>query len=439
TPVATLLPLTSLANFSAALDFLSWLKLTGQQGWQMLPVHDPLDTPYRSQGIGFASRFFDRQLPEKYRLWLISRDEFIAQNENWLLDYALYKALARQFDTPQWWRWPRELATYDPGSVRAWREKLREPINAFIDEQYALTNQFLHLRRAAAEAEQLLLADVPFYLSRASSLVWSHQHLFIFSGVGELKFQSGVPAGRGEPFGAQLWGHPLYNWRGGEIDGIIDLFATRLEFLSHYFSLVRLDHANGFFRYGMMSAEHPSWNKRLVGPGRDALLPLLQTIQRLHLGVYLENIAADTMSLEQTMKDFNLAGTSVATLTYNLEHRQRSQLLSVTDDQLRLENLGGHNIVFSSTHDTPTLLSWVKNLPPEIRARFIQVNHLPDDATDKGLACHIRTRLLALDARLVIIPWQDWQLDTFRFNVPGREELTNWHYPVDIRRYLPES
>ena len=436
TPVATLLPLTSLRNFKAALNFIRWLAKTGQSGWQMLPINDPITTPYRSDGIGLASHFYDNRVPREYRTWLLSRNEFIASQQRWLLDYALFKALSEKYHTRSWWRWPQNLAQYDQAAISATRIELADRIDVYIDEQYFLFNQFLHLKRFAANHNIILSGDLPFYVSQESALVWAHQELFMLGRGGQLKMESGVPAHPNEPFAQQFWGHPLYDWEGNSTAKIMSLFSLRLEFMSQLFDLVRVDHANGFFKYGIMSRQHPGWNKKANGPGSPAVKLLLKKFQELGLGVYFEDIASDKLRLEHFMKEYEVAGSSVLTLMYNIENTNQAQAAKVPDKNYLISRLGGSKIIFSSTHDTPPLITWVKNLPPDIKEKIIALNHLPPATTDKGLACNLRDMLLQQNARLIVIAWQDWHLDNFRFNVPGQEELTNWDYIVPISKYL---
>jgi 4-alpha-glucanotransferase len=436
TPVATLLPLTSLKNFQAALNFIAWLKKTGQQGWQMLPVSDPLSFPYRGMGIGLASYFYDNRMPKEQRVYLLSRSDFVEANRVWLDDFALFKALEEHFGTNQWWRWSEAVARYEQTALTLWRKKLRERIEIFTDEQFFLTNQMLHLKQAASQQGIKLIADLPFYVAKESPLVWAHQECFILARDGSLPLQSGVPKNKDEPFNEQFWGHPLYNWQETDNNLMVDIFYQRLKFLAYFYDLVRLDHVNGFFRYGMMSLEHPSWSRKVDGPGGAVLLALLEKISNLGLGVYFEDTASESMRLEQFMKDTKMTGVGVLTLMYNVENNDEKLAMKIPDGRLKMKNLGGNKVVFSSTHDTPPLITWVKSLPPTIKKRVMLLNDCEGGLTDRSFALALRTKLLETKARLIVIPWQDWLLDNFRFNVPGREDLVNWNYKVLIEKYL---
>lgn len=440
TPVATLLPLTSLKSFSAQVDFLDWLRQTKQSGWQFLPVSEPLDFPYRGDGIGLAPAFLDRHLPPANRQLLLDYQEFITANRSWLLDYALFRALAEKYQTDCWWSWPAPLARHQEAALIACRQELAPRLDYYYQQQFALLNQFLQLKTEADQRQLTLIGDLPFYLRQESPLVWAKQKLFLLQHDGRLQFQSGVPALTDEPFAAQFWGHPLYNWADNDWHEIADLFVLRLKFLANFCSLVRLDHANGFFRYGIMSADHPRWSKKVDGPGRVAVKYLLRQTQALKLGIFFENIASDRVRLDQFMKEYQVAGMKVLTLLYNVENSNPAAYQEqITDHQLKLSQLIGNDVVYTSTHDTPPLMTWVEQLPAEIKERLLKVNRLGYRFNNQQIGNILRQEILDLKAKLIIVPWQDWQLDHHRFNVPGHEDLTNWNYFVDPNHYLKKK
>jgi len=430
-PIATLLPLGCLPNFAAGVDFIRWLKKTQQNGWQLLPLAHDWRTPYRNQGIGLSPYYYDPHIPEDFQTWMLTREDFAAQMSAWLGDYALYQALSQQLGNSNWWTWPEELMTREPSALEAARVRLAAQIETYIDQQYFLYNEMAHLRRLALENEVSLIGDLPFYIDRASSLVWAHQKLFMLGERGEMRLESGVPAAPDEPFVQQYWGHPLYNWENSDLEEIMALFEQRLAFMRGFCEIVRIDHANGFFRYGAMSPEHPGWNKKLQGPGKPAATSLLGKLQSLGFGVYFEDIASDKMRLELFMKEFDVAGSGVATLTYNVETTTPIPSSKIKDRDLDWKRLAGNRMIFSSTHDTPTLLGWMKALPPDIRERVIQINGLSGN-NETEWAASARNLLTHLEARMIVIAWQDWWGQQWRLNVPGHEELADWMHRVEL-------
>ncbi len=443
TPVATFLPLTSLKDFSAKLDFLRWLKQTDQNGWLMAPISDPIATPYRNYGFGYAQCFLSpASSPSSSAVsevgeWVLDRQEFLTQNRDWVNLYAFHQALSEHFQTDAWWTWPDELHYYQSEALDIWRLKLQDRIGFFLDQQYNLANQFALLRQNAHEENLQLIGDLPFYIAQESPLVWANQECFLLRKNGHLDIQSGVPALPDEPFAAQFWGHPLYDWQGEHFSDIINIFNLRLQFLASTFDLVRLDHANGFFRYGMMYPQHPNWCKKVAGPGKKALNLILEHAQTLGLGLFFENIGSQTLYLEQYLKEHRRAGMSVLTLAYNLDgQRPNSNPLKINRKAFNLNSYKGNQVVFTSTHDTLPLLSWLENLPLPVKNKFRQVNSFSPDLKDTQLADLIIKRLRENSAKLLIIPWQDWQHEVFRFNVPGHEELAAWQHQIDIKKYL---
>lgn len=433
--MATLLPLSCLPNFAASIDFIRWLKQTQQNGWHLLPLADSLQTPYRNQGIGLSPYFYDNRIPEDFQTWMITRDEFITKMHFWIYDYALFQALRRQIGTNKWWTWPEGLDGHQTTAVKTAHARLANEVNAYIDQQYFLYNEMLHLRRHALENEITLISDLPFYIARESALVWAHQKLFLLGEHATMRLESGVPSAPDEPFAEQYWGHPLYDWENNDLETVMNLLAERLAYCRGFSDLVRIDHANGFFKYGAMSPQHPAWNRKLQGPGKDAVVSLLHHLQNQHFGVYFEDIASDKMRLEQFMKEYEIAGSGVVTLMYNVEAQKPIPSRKIKDRDLDLKTLAGNRLVFSSTHDTPTLTGWLKKIPPDILARFIQINRLTGETTT-DLALSVRRQLLETNARMIVVPWQDWQLEDWRLNVPGHEDQADWNHQVDISNHL---
>ncbi|MDO5561918.1 MAG: 4-alpha-glucanotransferase, partial [bacterium] len=137
--------------------------------------------------------------------------------------------------------------------------------------------------------------------------------------------------------------------------------------------------------------------------------------------------------VEQYMKETGVAGMMALTLAYNLDGEN---LPAPSRKALNLNNYRGRQVIFTSTHDTVTLLTWLKSLPGKIKNKFLQINDFSPDLTDEKLAQKIIERLSNNKAALIIIPWQDWQGEEFRFNVPGREDLANWQKQISIKKYL---
>ena len=265
TPIGTFLPLTSLKNLTAQVNFLRWLKKTHQNAWLMAPLSDPIDKPYKNYGIGYSRIFLENQLGDQEsddKVNLLDRQEFFSHHRSWLNDYTLHQALSEYFGSDKWWTWPAELHFRQPAALEEWRLRLQNRISFFLDQQYQLANHFAILKAEATNREISLIGDLPFYVAQESPLVWANQDCFLLRKNGDLKMVSGVPSLPDEPFAAQYWGHPLYNWQEASLEKIIALFNLRLDFLVSIFDLVRVDHANGFFVTGLCILTNPIGPKK---------------------------------------------------------------------------------------------------------------------------------------------------------------------------------
>ena len=434
--ITTFLPLSSLTGIEDAYLFLDWLKKTKQQGWLQTPIHDSVFSPYKNYGIGISSYFFDTRLKQERQAWVIDREEFLNKNSSWVFDYAFFRALSEYFNTDEWWQWPDELKKRDFNAMATWQPSLSRQIEAYLDEQHYLFNQLLMLRREANRRDLILIGDLPFYIARNSPLVWANQSAFVLNSEGNLRVTSGVPAAADEPFTAQVWGHPLYDWGGVDESIILKVFHERVAFLAPLYDMIRVDHANGFFRYGVMYPAHPKWDKKTDGPGAGAAQAFLADVQAQGLGLFLENIGSETTKLDYFMKDYGLLGSQVLTLAVNTDVKAEEGGGFEQEGWLDLKNYDADLVAFSSTHDTPTLFGWLRSLPPELKLKLQTVNGFNEAMSDETLATKIRERLLKSKAKLVIIPWQDWILETLRFNIPGDENKSRWDYKVQIQNYL---
>ncbi|MCL2110608.1 4-alpha-glucanotransferase [Microgenomates group bacterium] len=425
--IITFLPLSSLKNTHDAHLFLDWLAKRKQRGWLQSPISAPLLMPYKNNGIGISPDLLEDIDAAPRPISPSERQQFLAQNASWLPDFALYHALSEHFRCPQWWLWPENIKKRAPKSLAYYQTKLAPLINAIINQQYQLFTKLSSLRQAATAKGLSLIGDLPFYIAHHSPLVWAHQNAFVLSAKGELDVVSGIAAKSNDIFGEQVWGHPLYNWSSHQ-EEVLTIFRLRLAFMAQFYDLIRLDHADGFFHHGAIYPATPEKNTILSGPGREALVSVLNFARKHSLDIFLDDIGADTSELHHLMDDQGLFGTNILTLaSFANQHL------------LDISAYPPHKVAFSSTHDTPPLLSWLENLSPDLKHQLKVANHLPEELSDPDLAATLRDRLAQLSSsHLVIIPWQDWHLETWRFNIPGRENESHWEHKVKIA-YNPQK
>ena len=137
--------------------------------------------------------------------------QFVKENEDWLLDYAQYCAERDGNDTE---------------------------IHLFL--QYHCDKQLREAVKALHDKGLLLKGDIPIGVNPSGVDVKSHPDLF------NLDVQVGAPP---DDFAAegQNWGFPSYNWEAMAKDGYA-WWQRRLQVMARYFDAYRIDHILGFFR-----------------------------------------------------------------------------------------------------------------------------------------------------------------------------------------------
>ncbi len=137
--------------------------------------------------------------------------QFVKENEDWLLDYAQYCAE---------------------------RDGNGTEIHLFL--QYHCDKQLCEAVKALHDKGLLLKGDIPIGVNPSGVDVKSHPDLF------NLDVQVGAPP---DDFSAegQNWGFPSYNWEAMAKDGYA-WWQRRLQVMARYFDAYRIDHILGFFR-----------------------------------------------------------------------------------------------------------------------------------------------------------------------------------------------
>ena len=137
--------------------------------------------------------------------------QFVKENEDWLLDYAQYCSE---------------------------RDGNGTEIHLFL--QYHCDKQLREAVKALHDKGLLLKGDIPIGVNPSGVDVKSHPELF------NLDVQVGAPP---DDFAAegQNWGFPSYNWEAMAKDGYA-WWQRRLQVMARYFDAYRIDHILGFFR-----------------------------------------------------------------------------------------------------------------------------------------------------------------------------------------------
>jgi 4-alpha-glucanotransferase len=283
--------------------FIDWVKKTGQQIIQILPVNDTTAThtwtdsyPYSAVSIyalhpiyvsltrmgalkdsvkassfaaardelnrldevdyeavmtckmSYCRLFFEQE----GKLWLETGAfaDFFSRNRDWLMPYAVYSYFRDMYKTADFAQWGKDAA-YSKAKVQrlcgkdsdAWPE-----IAFTFFLQFVLDAQFAEVSAYARSKGVILKGDLPIGVNRNSVEVWMEPQYF------NLNEQAGAPP---DDFSAtgQNWSFPTYNWDRMEKDGF-GWWKKRFAKLSDYFDCFRIDHILGFFRIWEIPMEY---------------------------------------------------------------------------------------------------------------------------------------------------------------------------------------
>jgi 4-alpha-glucanotransferase len=417
-------------------SLLEWLAATGQRAWQILPLSQThlepgstdkhVSSPYKGYGVGLDPRY----LAGEWASHNPSPDElanFIKEESDWLNGYSLFCAIRDTLGTDDWTAWPDEgLRLHDPEALSAWRASHQEAVGKIQLEQWRLNRAFTALRARAEELEIEILGDLPFYIPLRSPLVWANQECFDLEPDGGLRRVSGVPNGPQSHFGRQVWGHPLYRWDSAKINNrIADLWRLRLNFFSRLYDRLRLDHAKGLFNFGVIDLTDPDADCYRYGPGRPMLDRIVEQARTCGIELFAEDSGDRITELRQALNELEIPGIRILRFAYN-EKKKR-----IEPHFAEVPNYPDNAFAYTSTHDTITLISYVKAMTEAEKrhvCEHIGVTYADDDEL---LANRMRQALIDSPAGHAMVALQDWFLWPNRINVPGTEQPTddpNWRW-----------
>jgi 4-alpha-glucanotransferase len=338
-----------------AYAFVDWLAAAGAAFWQVLPLNPPDDhgAPYSSPSAfaGWGGLLADPHAPVSTSELL----EFRERHEYWIGDWEAYAG------------------------------------DGAVEEQVRFEREWLALRAYARERGIRIVGDVPIYVAEHSCDHLAHPELFLPPSL-----VAGAPPDPLDPRG-QKWGNPLYDWDALARTG----YEWWLERMRRVLGLVdgfRIDHFRGFAGYWAIPANGDAtdgeWRE---GPGAA---PFRTAEQELGpLPVIAEDLGVITPDVHALRDELGFPGMAVLLWAIGSDD---------PDNPHRLENHRENQVVYTSTHDTPTLAGYF----PERR---------PADLIELALTSR---------AALAMVPVQDvlGLGDEGRMNRPGDIGGTNWQW-----------
>ena len=346
-------------------------------------------------------------------------EAFCTAQSFWLEDYALFMAVKAEQGQAGLADWPDALRCREPEVIAAAKARLADQISYHKAVQFFFYTQWNALKAYANRKGVLLVGDIPIYVSPDSSDLWTHPELFQTDGQMHLTHVAGCPP---DAFAAdgQVWGNPLYRWERHRETGYA-WWMSRMWYSFKLYDIVRIDHFRGFDEYFSIPADAANaraghWEK---GPGME----LFDTMhwQLGEVNVIAEDLGLLTDSVRALVRASGCPNMKVLQFAIDPEDTTAS-------NDYWPHNYNTHCVVYTGTHDNPTLAGWYAGMD-EASRRQVR-DYLGDAFTPDAQMYKVLIRLaLRSVAKDCIIPIQDYLGlgNEARMNQPGTVGF-NWRW-----------
>jgi 4-alpha-glucanotransferase len=395
-PVASLPSRFGIGTFGQeAYRFIDFLQSAGQSYWQVLPLGPTSygDSPYQSFSAFAGNPYFidlETLIAEGLLTWeevsapdwgcnpadvdyakiyanrftvlhkafvrshhqdTAAYHSFCETNHDWLEDYSLYMAVKMHFNAREWLSWPEDIRTCQPQSVQNYRSRLKNEIDFWKFCQYKFYEQWTKLKAYANAHNIRIIGDIPIYVSLDSADVWLHPSLFQLDALRRPTAVSGVPPDAFSTTG-QLWGNPLYNWKGMKQDDFA-WWKKRMTASAKLYDIVRIDHFIGIVRYyaipyGELTAEKGEWRR---GPGAELITAISSVMGDSK--IIAEDLGCVVPEVEKLREDAGYPGMKV--LEFAFDSGSGNPNLPCHYDK--------NCVVYGGTHDNETMVGFFAHQP----------------------------------------------------------------------------
>lgn len=194
----------------------------------------------KERALSFSFDVFEKGDLKKGGLRAAALAAFVGQNEWWLADYALFRALKDAHGGSAWWDWPSGLKAREPAALEEAKKKLWREILRYQYAQWIAHSQWAEATAKLRARGVAVMGDLPFMVGGDSADVWSNQGEF------RVDHSVGVPPDQFDEDG-QDWGLPPYAWDAMRGNGFAWL-KRRARYTSALYDRFRIDHLVGFYR-----------------------------------------------------------------------------------------------------------------------------------------------------------------------------------------------
>lgn len=271
---------------------------------------------------------------------------FVQENNWWLDDYSLYRAVKASQDQRPWYEWPTPLKLRDKAALAAISEDLFEEILAQKFYQFLFFRQWSLLKEYANKHRIKIIGDIPIFVALDSTDVWCNQDKFKLNPDGTPRVVAGVPPDYFSVTG-QLWGNPIYDWDAMRKDNF-HWWIARVAFTLRTVDVVRVDHFRGFAAaWEVPGADKTAENGRWVDvPGKELFATLRQ-----HLGplpVIAEDLGVITPDVEELRDGYGFPGMKILQFAFGGDAKNHD----LPHNYIR------NCVAYTGTHDNDTTVGW---------------------------------------------------------------------------------
>lgn len=340
-------------------------------------------------------------------------NDFLAQRQRWLDDYALFQAIRASHKQTAWFDWPRELRDRHSNALAAIRRQFGDTIAQCQFEQFLFYRQWAALKQYANQHGILIFGDIPLFVGYDSADVWARRDCFLLDSQGNPEVVAGVPPDYFSATG-QLWGNPHYAWEAMRADGF-QWWKERIRTQLTQFDLLRIDHFRGLESYWEIPATAKTavsgqWRK---APG-DELFQALRA-EFGHLPLVAEDLGIITPAVDALREKHGLPGMKVLHFAFGGD----------AENLYLPHNHTVNSVIYTGTHDNNTTLGWLEEVDERTR------NHIFDylGSSPKQMPESLVRAAFASVAQLAVVPMQDVLAlgGADRMNQPGVAK-GNWRW-----------
>lgn len=273
-------------------------------------------------------------------------ETFMQDNESWLDDYALYRAIKGSQDQKAWYEWDEPLKLRDADALTETAEQLYSEILAEKFYQFLFFRQWQAVKDYANQNGVLIVGDVPIFIALDSADVWRNQNLFKLNSDGSPKVVAGVPPDYFSETG-QLWGNPIYDWDAMRADGF-RWWIERVRSTLKTVDAVRIDHFRGFAAAwevpgGDATAENGRW---VDVPGKELFNALENALGDLPF--WAEDLGVITPDVEELRDGFGFPGMRILQFAFGGDPHNHDLP----------HNYIPNCVAYTGTHDNDTTVGW---------------------------------------------------------------------------------